>query len=96
MAVGDVVSGIGSTTTAFSFQPASGVEVCITQCSNYNAWIVLMNTAIGINDSYVYQMGTDGKNGNQMNMKMMIKNTNYIGFHSSSGAKGTYSGIQIK
>lgn len=95
MTVGDIVSGIGSTTTAFSFQPAAGVSVCITQCSNYNSWIVFTNTAIGIADSYVYQMGTDGKNGNQMNTKIMINNTNYIGFHSSSGARGTYSGIQI-
>ena len=96
MAVGDVVSGIGAATTVFSFQPAVGVSVCITQCSNYNAWVILMDTAIGIADSYVYQMGTDGKNGNQMNMKMMINNTNYIGFHSSSGGSGTYSGIQIQ
>ena len=94
MAVGDVVSGIGSTSSTFSFQPAVGVSVCITHCSNYNSWVIFENGVIGT--GYVYQMGTDGKNGNQMNMKMMINNTNYIGFHSSSGGSGTYSGIQIQ
>jgi hypothetical protein len=94
MAVGDVVSGIGSATTAFSFQPAAGVSVCITQCSNYNSWVLLENGVIVT--GYIYQMGTDGKNGNQMNTKIMINNTNYIGFHSSSGGSGTYSGIQIQ
>ena len=91
MAVGDIVSGVGSTSANLSFQPASGVEVMITFTSNYNAWIYFTNGTL--NSLSHHSMTTGSAEGAKV--KIPINNTNYITLSAGSYPSG-YSGIQTK
>lgn len=86
MAVGDVVSGTSS--SALSFQPSSGVEVMILSCfayqSGYPAIYYGLNNSTNQFDSPL----------NITNIKIAINNTNY--FYIAGGSTKGYTGIQIK
>tara|TARA_R110000824_G_scaffold797_1_gene4883 strand:+ start:331 stop:591 length:261 start_codon:yes stop_codon:yes gene_type:complete len=86
MAVGDVVNGIFSGGGSWvSFQPAAGVEVCITGVIDY----------IRITDGVTNTTDDQTTGTGVFQMKCMINNTVYVGIYASSN--GTcYTGIQIK
>ena len=89
MAVGDVVNGLSAAGVALSFQPAVGVEVCITSFGSYNSWTRIENGIIGSN------LVVNGHVSGNLNSKIMINNTNYINLTLSADGS-SYSGIQIK
>ena len=93
MAVGDVVNGVSAVSTAFSFQPAVGVSVCITSVSNYNAWVRINDSSAGTT-ALCAGLGTLTV-GTNMNTKMMITNAVFLALDSSSGQSSHYTGIQI-
>jgi len=90
MAVGDIVSGISGANTTLTFQPAAGVEVCITAVQSIASQPPrLTNGTINT----VHGICTD----NQYSMKMMINNTNYLQIDNLGGSsRSGYTGIQIK
>ncbi len=85
MAVGDVVNGLFNT-GSLTFQPAAGVEVCITSCMSWSSNIMMTN---GVTEVYAA-----GASQERMNTKMMINNTNFIKMLGANN--NSYSGIQIK
>ena len=92
MVSGDVVNGIGAVNTAFSFQPAVGVEVCVTQALVYTHWTDLDD---GANPQPIFQWHTSASN-NSIPTKIMINNTNYITMRADPVYGAVYTGIQIK
>ena len=95
MVAGDVVNGISATGTIMSFQPAAGVEVMITSVSVYNTWLYVTDGSPGI-AALTLNYGTTTYQGNALNTKIMINNTNYIMIDVSTGQETHYTGIQIK
>ena len=87
MVVGDVVSGISANNTALSFQPAAGVEICLTNLSGgFNG---------GITDGVVIQ--SNAFVGASVRQSLFITNTLYLHmFAGGAGFYGGYTGIQIK
>jgi len=92
MVAGDVVNGIGVINTILNFQPAAGVECCLTQALVYTWWTSLTN---GVISSYLFQWNTTNQNNNTPT-KIMINNTNYISTAADTASGGVYTGIQIK
>ncbi len=91
MVVGDVVSGIGATSTNTYFQPAASVECIIVCVMGRN--IVYAGLANGVLET----LGAVGNNGSYHNVvtKIAITNTNYLIYYSAN-IPSSFSGIQIK
>jgi len=103
MAVGDVVSQ--TSTSSFTFQPASGVQVCVTQIITTND--SYQNSLYGRGDintsdqliaSNGFQTGYylhifAGVDGSR---KWFIDNSSYLYFNSSSSKHGGFTGIQTQ
>ena len=101
MAVGDAVVNMRnyvSTSSKYTFQPASGVTVCITfLAGSYNGYIFweavnssgFFKTTIATSDSVGGQAGLT-------NMKLFINNSEYIRFGTTNNSFNAvaYSGIQ--
>ena len=90
MAVGDVVSGINDGGSVLNFQPAAGIECCITGAGGTNQWTAVTNGVIVANITH----GTHTSNSSRTNMKIMINNTIYLTI--LTGDQQQYTGIQIK
>lgn len=103
MAVGDVVSQ--TSTSSFTFQPASGVQVCVTQFmttndsyqnSLYGRGDIYTSdqliTSNGFQTSYYLHLfaGVDG------GRKWFIDNSSYLYFVATSSKHGGFSGIQTQ
>ena len=96
MAVGDVISGIFTTTGVYhDFQPAGSNEIVITAVLGSNA-----NTLYaGLYDGTTQSTGAviNGANwSNSSNTKIGITNTNYFRTYANAGTPPSYTGIQIK
>jgi|TARA_R110000823_G_scaffold252303_2_gene374938 hypothetical protein len=92
MAVGDVVSQIAATGVVLSFQPAVGVEICVTTAQNAAAWTAITDGTSIAN----YWHGSHAEGGGRVgNVKIMINNSIYL-YIFSSGEPGGFTGIQIK
>jgi hypothetical protein len=90
MAVGDVVNGIDNGALLI-FQPAAGVEVCITSAC---AWLTSTALFDGTKIAYISQ-SAGGSTDTNINVKIMINNTNYLRVTGTVNGS-SYSGIQIK
>jgi hypothetical protein len=92
MAVGDVVNDVGTNGVSLTFQPASNVEICITNANWWDGYAALYD---GVNiGRFSFSENT---NGNPANVKLFITNTHYLYFPSGSASLAPqYSGIQIK
>ena len=96
MASGDIFSNynISVGTGGVSVQPAGSTVVCITGilCNNTNC-----SFTFGGNNYFASDVQDDlGKFPPQLNTKMFINNTYYIGFKMQTGnGKCGYSGIEI-
>lgn len=95
MAIGDVVTdavSVGAGADA-DYQPAAGVETCITAVAlnnNTSLWAILYDGT----DSSIILIGQSAYSAN---MKLFINNTTYLRLHNDTGgalAMG-YSGVQI-
>jgi hypothetical protein len=96
MVAGDALSSVGASNTAFTFESAAGVEVCITSIQIYNAICGQINIGTGVKSTY-YDGATSTAAGVTFNGKMMI--INGFGLFCDAGSApygGCYSGIQIK
>ena len=93
MAVGDVVSNIVANGGAspHTFQPAAGVEICITQVGGNGVWSGLVSAAVPISGSNYYMINTISSD-----VKLMITNTNYLVQSANANYNSMYTGIQIK
>jgi len=94
MAVGDIISGVDPTSSAYVyFQPSSGTEIIITFSGGVGSTAnggIYDGTNIGV------VKNTDGADFSEGgNVKIGITNTIYWAMYASSGDLG-YSGIQIK
>jgi hypothetical protein len=89
MASGDVVNGVGAVNTAINFQPAVGVECCITSAVVNTEWIRLTD-GVEYGDMF-YNSSLE-----LSNCKIMITNTNYLNIKADGTESGSYTGIQIK
>jgi len=86
MAVGDVISDNIAANTAF--QPAAGVEVCITFLNNLSGdW----DTFDGTNATIIG--GTIASTDDIRLIKLFIDNGDYI--RSDTAGRGLYSGVQV-
>ena len=88
MGLGDVVNDV--VTSSGTFQPASGVEICITQIGQTAA-----------NDAYYVTDGTDKSyilNASQQTgvyvCRLYINNTNYLEFEVGTN-DACYTGVQV-
>jgi hypothetical protein len=91
MVVGDVVSGINTGVGAYQyFQPAASVECCITHMMGWGTITIAQTNGVLIGKVNGVSAGY-----NLVGMKMMINNTNYLGYYADADNAG-YSGIQIK
>jgi hypothetical protein len=89
MAVGDIVNGIQITGASLYFQPAVGVEVCITSTGTLGNYVRLYNGTIA---TIMFAGDVSWGGGN---CKIMINNTNYLEVMSSASNQ-CYTGIQLK
>lgn len=96
MAKGDTVSAIGVTGSELTFQPASGVEVCITHCGGYNTWIMFYNGTTSSHLVHTNDVTSQGGVTDILKTQIMLNNTNYLRIGSRSGYAMSYSGVQIK
>jgi hypothetical protein len=87
MAVGDVVSDMGGIET-ISFQPAVGVEICITSLCSWSAYFTMFDGTTNAN------IPNNTNNIQLVNTKIMINNTNYL--RTVSVNFWYYTGIQLK
>lgn len=94
MAVGDVVNGINAG-TSITFQPAVGVEYCITSICGGNGNYAYIKMTDGTNTATTRASFTTYWAFNSANIKVMINNTNYCEIASGGGAVA-FSGIQTK
>ena len=92
MVAGDVVNGLGAVSTTFAFQPALGIECCLTQALVYT-WETLLTN--GVLTARLFDWNTSAQN-NSVPTKIMINNTNYISMSADAHGSGVYTGIQIK
>lgn len=93
MAVGDVISNIVANGGAspHTFQPAAGVEICITQAGGNGVWSGLVSAAVPISGNAYYML-----NSTSATYKLMINNTNYLVQSANANYNSMYTGIQIK
>ncbi len=92
MAVGDVVNGIGATSTYTYYQPAANVEVMVTSITGRNT------VYGGLYDGVLSSTGLFGSGGTYAfgtNAKLAITNTNYLVYYSAN-TPSSFTGIQIK
>ena len=92
MAVGDVVSDIGTLNVIYNFQPSSGTEVAITTAGAYTAWVYLTN---GTSDVNIWNWSTINDTVPPP-QKLFINNTNYLRINADPVYQPCYTGIQIK
>lgn len=93
MAVGDVVSAVGTTNSNLFFQPAAGVEIMITWFGADARPAYLYN---GTNDSLIGN-GVTGTNPPYAAIKVFITNSNWLWINATvAGKTPAYCGIQIK
>jgi hypothetical protein len=90
MAVGDVVNGASNNNVNLAFIPAVGVSICITSFQNYNVYTRLGNA---VDSAFIADCS--GTFADYQNVKIMINNTNYLIYSTSTLGTG-YSGIQIQ
>jgi hypothetical protein len=89
MAVGDVVAVVSTATSWRSWQPASGVEIILTQvCSNGST------IHLGLSDGTDYAYTASPSDNYPPTIKLAINNTIYLQMYSAN--TGAWSGIQIK
>jgi hypothetical protein len=99
MAVGDVVSQAQN--SSFTFQPASGVQVCITQIVSQGGTATAIEGRGSINTGSAYLSVSNGATDNTQgrnylpNIKFFIDNASYLYFFGSSAYIG-FSGIQTQ
>jgi hypothetical protein len=96
MVAGDALSSVGASNTAFTFDVAAGVEVCITSIQIYNAIMGQIDIGTGVKSRF-YDGATSTNAGVTYNGKFMI--INGFGLFCDAGSApngGCYSGIQIK
>jgi len=92
MAVGDVVNGVGTSAT-LDFQPAAGVEICITSATSWNNYYIQLTD--GVTAPYVIETPSTGA-GQNVNMRLLINNTIYLRILNTGVGWQSYTGIQIK
>lgn len=93
MAAGDVVNEVGGANTTVTFQPAVGVEVCITAFFRHatTSGLALYDGTNWCRDDHTMNSPA------ALNCKMMINNTNYLYIESAGAGKRVgYTGITIK
>ena len=88
MGLGDVVNDV--VTSSGTFQPASGVEICITQIGQTAANDTYLLTD-GTNKSYI--MNTLQQTGVYV-CRLYINNTNYLEFEVGTN-NACYTGVQV-
>tara|TARA_R110000824_G_C15157008_1_gene671548 strand:+ start:1071 stop:1385 length:315 start_codon:yes stop_codon:yes gene_type:complete len=104
MAVGDIVSQVGATSTNFTFRPASGVQVCITQfltTAQYNDEIYGRGN---INSSQFFRMTAGGSTSGDSHVsnwanashKFFIDYNSYLYFVRYSSLQIGFTGIQTQ
>ncbi len=94
MAVGDVVNGISANNTILTFQPAAGVECCITSVGTDN---INTNGCKLYNGTLLSGQARVTEITNQSNIKIFINNTNYLYLPALGVAyMSHYTGIQTK
>ena len=95
MAVGDVVSAIGTDNTILNFQPAGSNEVMITITGcTIGGWIYLTNGVL--TSGVAITFGGNADDSNQMS-KLFLTNSLYLQMPANGvGRVPSYSGIQIK
>lgn len=93
MTLGDVVSGIGTSGNLLDFQPAAGVECCIT-------WLIDMNNGHSLYGSATTvstQIMVDSSSVMYApKIAMWINNTNYLRIYATVASVKGYSGRQTK
>tara|TARA_R110000787_G_scaffold124745_1_gene235807 strand:+ start:1072 stop:1401 length:330 start_codon:yes stop_codon:yes gene_type:complete len=104
MAVGDLVSD--SQNVTFTFQPAAGIQICITQFLTNSDGGNSRISGLGDIDTLGGTLQTrrdDTVNGTYYvsswsgnNFKFFIDNSSYLSFAAYSGAYTGYSGIQTQ
>lgn len=91
MVVGDIITGIGSDGSDLTFQPATGVEIIITQICNE-----LTTAFCFLTDGTKTATISKGMI-TPINVKCGITNTIYLNIGTAGGGKYVaYSGIQVK
>lgn len=103
MAVGDLISETQNTT--FSFQPAAGVVVCITQFLTTDSNVGTSITGVGDINTSTSTLQTsreEHQNGTYYlaqwagkNFKFFIDNSSYLNY-STTGQYVGYSGVQTQ
>ena len=104
MAVGDIVSQTSSVSGTFTFRPASGVQVCITQfltTAQYNDEIYGRGN---INSSQFFRMTAGGSTSGDSHVsnwanashKFFIDYNSYLYFSAYSAKQNGFSGIQTQ
>ncbi|MDB9875907.1 hypothetical protein OAC76_06850 [Amylibacter sp.] len=91
MAIGDVVNGVFNAATTMSFQPAAGVEVCLTNITSYGVNGSLTDGAVsgliftGSPTFVTYSL-----------TKIFVNNAIYLTAAGASSFGSCFTGIQIK
>jgi hypothetical protein len=94
MAVGDIVSGIFTTTAAYQyFQPAASIEIMIFWAGGLTINYSGLNNGVS-NAVLKVSNPTEGYSQGS-NMRLGINNTNFLSTYGSS-SNPCYSGIQIQ
>ena len=103
MTVGDIVSQ--TSTSNFTFQPASGVQVCITQFltsndsyqnSLYGRGNINTSTTLKTTNGFQTTYHLSGWAGVDGGRKWFIDNSSYLYFGATSSKHGGFTGIQTQ
>lgn len=92
MAVGDAVVNIFS--GASTFQPAAGVEVCITSCFVQPRTSDDIRITDGVNQGICSNQS--GTAQDHLNTKIFITNSIYLYLNAGGAVYSGYSGVQTK
>lgn len=97
MAVGDLISQ--AQTTAFTYQPAAGVQICILQFIARGANATIQGRG-NINDTFALSQSSGWNNTVELrnylpSQKFFIDNNSYLYFNTSAQITG-FVGIQTK
>jgi len=94
MAVGDVVGSISAANTLLTFQPAAGVEVCITCMTTNNSVLTLGQLTDGVLDSFLKWATNSVIDSN--NMKVFVTNDLFIQIPAiAAGESSAFTGITV-
>ena len=94
MTVGDVVNGVFASGINY-IQPAVGVELCITSAVVWQDYIMMTD---GVTVAYLGRSTsiTQDTYSSNMQVKLMLTNTNYLQLSQGGANVCSYSGVQIK